>query len=470
MSGKNFTDYSDDFKVTGLSTGFGFQGGGILSSVEPERSSIFKYDEPTHNIRLDTVQKFGWLIPGNENVTPGTGYRIYVNAYSNVTHKVDNEGTFTQGNFTFPAITRTNLSGCVPASFPCNEVGTRGWNLLANPYPCDINWDATSFWTKPAQMNNAFYTWNAASNGYRVYLGVTGTPGVSLGSTTASSNVPPNIIPTSQAFFVNVTSPGSFALSLQEGAKVTASAGVFTRNAVAENQQIRIRMKNANSDAQYDAMVRILDGATDGFDNNFDLVNFAGSGFNISVKSENSENLVLNSIAPVVGSKIIPLDIAYQGGFGNYSLEFSELETLLENNTVFLKDNLLGSIHQISAGFVYNYVSSSNDAFLSERFELVFQSNAVTSVNSNKSGISMNLFPNPSDSKNGTMIVLSGFETSQANLTVTDVLGKIVISKTLSLQANGITEFQLKETLPVGVYTVKAIGGKKTITQKWVVK
>jgi hypothetical protein len=82
----------------------------------------------------------------------------------------------------------------------------------------------------------------------------------------------------------------------------------------------------------------------------------------------------------------------------------------------------------------------------------------------------MNLFPNPSDSKNGTMIVLSGFETSQANLTVTDVLGKIVTSKTLSLQANGITEFQLKETLPVGVYTVKATGGKKTITQKWVVK
>jgi hypothetical protein len=164
------------------------------------------------------------------------------------------------------------------------------------------------------------------------------------------------------------------------------------------------------------------------------------------------------------------LNIAYQGGFGNYSLEFSELETLLENNTVFLKDNLLGSIHQISAGFVYNYISSSNDVFLSERFELVFQSNAVTSVNSNKSGISMNLFPNPSDSKNGTMIVLSGFETSQANLTVTDVLGKIVTSKTLSLQANGITEFQLKETLPVGVYTVKATGGKKTITQKWVVK
>jgi hypothetical protein len=346
----------------------------------------------------------------------------------------------------------------------------RGWNLLANPYPCDVNWDAAAFWTKPAQMNNAFYTWNAASNGYRVYLGTTGTPGVSLGSTTSSSNVPPNIIPSSQAFFVNVTSPGSFTLSVQEGAKVTSTSGVFTRSAVAEAQQIRIRLKNGISDAQYDAMVRINEIATDGFDAQLDLVNFPGSVANISLKSENSDNLVLNSIAPVTGTKAVSLSTSYMGSFGNYTLSFSEMETLLENNTVYLKDNLLGSMELVTPGFVYNYSVSSNDGLLSDRFELVMTTNSVTSVGNLHSGTSVVIYPNPSDSKNGVLLSLKGFEGTQAEINVFDAVGKKVIQTSVALGNGGSTEIKMNDVLPAGVYTIKTTGGKKTTTQKWIVK
>jgi hypothetical protein len=469
MPNKNFTDYVDDFKMTGLSSGFGQQGGGILSSNEPERSTVFKYDEAQHNVRLDSAQINGWIIPGNENLVPGTGYRVWVNSYSNSTHKVDNEGTFTRGNFNFPAITRTNLVGCVPSTFACTQ--SAGWNLLANPYPCDIDWDATGgAWTKPAEMNNAFYTWNATTGGYRVYLGTSGTPGVSLGSTVASTNTPPNIIPSSQAFFVNVTTPGSFTLFLTENAKITSTNGTFTRTAVAANQQIRIRMKSGDSEARYDAMVRILDNATNDFDSNMDLINFAGSVFNISIRTETAENLVLSSIAPFAGIKTIPLIMTYNGSFGNYSLEFSEFETLLENHTVFLKDNQLGTIHPISTGTVYNFVADASEGNESNRFELVFQTDAVTSVNAYKSGITMNIYPNPSDAKNGTVVSVAGFESSRAELIISDVLGKVVVSKIIELQTNGITEYQLRENIPAGVYTVKTTGGKKSSTQKWIVK
>jgi len=55
-------------------------------------------------------------------------------------------------------------------------------------------------------------------------------------------------------------------------------------------------------------------------------------------------------------------------------------------------------------------------------------------------------------------------------LIISDVLGKVVVSKIIELQTNGITEYQLKENLPAGVYTVKTTGGKKSSTQKWIVK
>ena len=229
-------------------------------------------------------------------------------------------------------------------------------------------------------------------------------------------------------------------------------------------------MKNADSEARYDAMVRILDNATDDFDSNMDLVNFSGSVFNISVKTETAENLVLSSIAPFAGSKTIPLNMTYNGSFGNYSLEFSEFETLLENHTVFLKDNQLGTIHPISAGTVYNFVADASEGNNSNRFELVFQTDALTSVNADKSGITMNIYPNPSDTKNGTVFSVAGFESSGAELIISDVLGKVVVRKIIELQTNGITEYQLKENIPAGVYIVKTTGGKKSSTQKWVVK
>ncbi len=82
----------------------------------------------------------------------------------------------------------------------------------------------------------------------------------------------------------------------------------------------------------------------------------------------------------------------------------------------------------------------------------------------------MNIYPNPSDAKNGTVISVAGFESSRAELIVSDVLGKVVVSKIIELQTNGTTEYQLKENLPAGVYTVKTTGGKKSSTQKWIVK
>ncbi len=469
MPNKNFTDYVDDFKMTGLSSGFGQQGGGILSSNDPERSTVFKYDEAQHNVKLDPAQIIGWIIPGNENLVPGTGYRVWVNSYSNSTHKVDNEGTFTRGNFNFPAITRTNLVGCVPSTFACTQ--SAGWNLLANPYPCDIDWDATGgAWTKPAEMNNAFYTWNATTGGYRVYLGTTGTPGVSLGSTIASTNTPPNIIPSSQAFFVSVTTPGSFTLSLTENAKITATNGAFTRSAFAETERVRIRLKKSDSQVCYDAMVRIEDNAGDGFDVQKDLENFEGAGYSLSIKTDVAENLVLNSIAPISSAKTIGLKTVYKGSFGEYSLQFSEMEGLMENHALFLKDNLLGTLTQITAGMVHNYWVSSTDPMLADRFELILQTNVVTTMNGTRSGVSMSLYPNPTDGKSGSILSLLGFETSTAELIVTDVLGKTVFRKFIAISANGITEYEIKQNLPCGIYTLKTTGGKKTSTQKWVVK
>jgi PKD-like domain/Secretion system C-terminal sorting domain len=462
MSGKNFTDFVDDFSVTGLSSGFGQQGGNIYSSIEPERSTIFKYDETTHNTRVDTVQKIGWTIPGNENILPGKGYRVFVKTYGNPSHKVDFEGAVTKGDFTFPSISNTVLGACVPSSFPCNETSNRGWNLLANPYPCDIDWDAAgAAWTKPAQMSNAWYRWNSTGNGYGVYA-----TGIYAGATPAPAN--PNIISSSQSFFVKVNTAGSYSLSVKELAKSTSTNGTFQRVNTAE-EKIRIHLsQNQNPDAYgYDAVIRFDESATDGIDAQSDFANLTGSQFQISIPVENTA-LSIASFAPVTGTKSIPLHIDFQNANGSFTFRFSDLEVLAENHQIFLKDNQNGTLTPVVNNSEFEF--SNSIAGNEDRFELVFSNQSVTGIQSILSGGSVCVYPNPSSKGSALTIAISGMESNAAYISVTDALGRKIISRNATIQAGGTTLIQIQDVLPSGVYMVHTTCGNSTSTQKLIIK
>lgn len=464
FTGANFTDLSDNFKVVGLTTGFGPQGGGIIngSANEPERATIFKYDEPSHDTRLDTVQKQGWRIPGNENIIPGTGYRVWVDHYSNGSHKFDNTGALVHGNFSFPTLNRNELAGCVPATFPCDEPSLRGWNLLANPYPCDINWDAAG-WTKPVTMSDAWYRWHASANGYGVYAS-----GIYAGTSPEPTN--PNLIPSNQAFFVRLSTAGTYTgtLSVTESAKVTSSAGQFVRTNV-NTEKVRVTLAKPGVVNGYSTVVRFKSEATDGFDLAHDFASMGGSGFHISVPVENTA-MSIATFAPVSESKVIPVSVNLAGQTGNFQLSFTEMETLLENHSVFVRDNLLGTIEPLTEGSVYAFSVTPFDGAMSNRFELIFNPSTTTTVLPS-AGIQagLSVFPNPSTAGTSFKVVLNGFEGATAEISITDVLARTVAAKSVALVGQSI-QTEISDLLPAGVYTIKAKGKNQTITRKLVVR
>lgn len=465
FTGANFTDWSDNFKVVGLTSGYGPQGGGIINgtALEPERATIFKYDEPSHDTRLDTVQKQGWRIPGNENIIPGTGYRVWVDHYSNGTHKFDNTGALVFGDFNFPTLNRSELAGCIPASFPCDEPSLRGWNLLSNPYPCDIDWDAAGGWTKPGQMSNAWYRWHASANGYGVYAG-----GLYAGTSPEPNN--PNLIPSNQAFFVRLSAAGSYTstLEVKESAKSTSAAGQFVRTSVAD-EKVKISLNKVGVLNGYSTIVRFKTEATDGFDLAYDFASLGGSSFHISVPVENTA-MSISAFAPIIGTKTIPLTTSMAGQTGNFNLKFSMMESLLENNNVFLRDNLDGLLVPITEGSVYSFTVTPFDALMSNRFELVFNPSSTTStIATTGKNAGLNVFPNPGNVGMAFNVVINGLEGSAASLTISDMLGRTVYSKSLVLSGKTI-QTQISDFLPAGVYTIKAAAKNQTITQKLVVK
>ena len=92
-----------------------------------------------------------------------------------------------------------------------NNTNTNGFNLVGNPYPSPISWDASSGWTK-SNVDNAIYFFNASgdqySGTYSSYVN-----GVGDGP----------IIAAMQGFFVHVTSGSSGTLGVSNPVRITNS-------------------------------------------------------------------------------------------------------------------------------------------------------------------------------------------------------------------------------------------------------
>ena len=481
MTNRFFNDYADDFKVVGLSTAFGGQGGGILPSIEPERSTIFKHVETSTGTYVDTVQKHGWRIPGSlETIANGQGFRVFIGAYdfANSGNVFDNQGLFHFGNKTFPALRRTTTNtNCqfgytagfgLPQTWPVPCVETNwGWNLLSNPYPSPIDWDAAG-WTKPAGMNNAFFTWNAAGSGYQAYVGSGGT---ALGNTVnAGANA--NIIGSSQGFFVKVTSGDNLSLQATEAVKSTTN-GSFFRTAVATDQ-VKIRLtRDGSTDVRFDGMIRFDSESTFGMDINKDLDAFTSPGAEFSLIGDNGESLWLNTIPVPAETKVMPMNIAYGKVSGSYSFTFLDGSSISNGAELFLKDNYLGTLTSMNtSNETYSFVANMNDgSSAADRFEIVISPSAVTGVSKLVNGVGFGIYPNPSSSTSKVTLAVGGAKGSSASVVIVDVVGKVVYTDNMTIsQDTRVSEKSIDLGLASGVYTVKVITSGKTFTDKLVVR
>lgn len=467
IQGGDFSQWSDNlYMAAGTNLG-GNQG---VNPIGIQHSTIFKYDDALHNITSDTVQKRGWRVPDlSDLLTVGKGFRIWFKEYNTPSRIFDNVGPITSGDFNFPTLVRTEPSNCQinisPATISCTEE-FRGWNFLANPYPSAIDWDATGgVWTKPGTMLNAFWRWNSVGGGYGAYVG--GGSYVGAGPVPAS----PNLIPSSQGFFVKLSAPGEYTavLSVKEGAKVNGT-GTMLRTTVSGVPTLKIKLQKPSQTSGYHYLgeIRFAEDATDGLDTQKDVPSMAGGPFSFSMPVEGSA-LIANNLSSLVEEKTVPLQMAVAQSLGSYQFDFSGLETFESGTQIYLRDMVLGTIANITTNPVYSFNVWNQTEASANRFELVFSPNAVTSTISVLKGIEMSVYPNPS-SGNEVMVALKGALRGKGHLTLTDVLGKTILVQDLDIQ-EGMNQKEINiKGVPAGMYSLRVKTELASFTKKLVIK
>jgi hypothetical protein len=455
--GANLAQWADDmYLAAGTSLG-GTQG---VMPVGIQHSTIFRYDESNHNVSLDTVQKRGWRVPlAGEDLGSGKGFRVYLTSYNTSTRTIENVGTVHQGNFNYPSITRNEFTDCQPnsspATVPCTEEN-RGWNLLANPYPSSVNWDAASGWTKPGGMLNGFYRWNSASNGYGVYTG-----GSYVGAGPAPAN--PNLIPSGQGFFVKLQSGASAALSMNENAKVNTQA-TFLRTATSATSALKMEMRSAsNSASSYLAELRFAEGAADGMDAQLDAPYFPSAGFSFAMPVGN-EQLILNTMAPLSETRIIPMNV--NAAAGSYVFNFSGIQSFPAQTSVLIRDNVYGIAQDIRTQPQFAFSMNAGES-ASGRFELIVSPEIVTASSLTRSAGALKVYPNPVNGSEVT-VELTGNSSASAVIQLTDLLGKLAFIRNAEL-SNG--KFVINTSgLAKGVYNLKVRSGAGSWNQRVVIQ
>jgi len=410
-------------------------------------ANIFEYTEGdttrgSYNGQVTEVN--GWKVPSSLGaaLNPGgnpKGYRIYANsAFLNGPYKL------------FSATGQPNV-GNKSSSYtftPATGFDGGGWNLLVNPYPSELNWNAVA--TANGASPAALTTWNGTAGGYASWT----PPG-------SSTNGATQFLASSQAYFIKAAAAGSY--NFTEAQKSTTNNS-FVRAGAIENE---LKIKASFNGHADEANVVFWSEGSLGQDR-YDAPNLAGYFVDIATRPVANVSFAINIMPTLDARYEMPLTLDVSGT-GTATLSFSNVESFGSSATIFLKDKFLGTLTDVTTTSSYSFDVSANPAtFGADRFTLVFAPASVTGVRENvATTASVQVWPNPATAGSRVLNVgVSHFKGTTATATLMDVTGKVVIRQNMSVSG---TQLSL-QALPAGTYTLRVQGSEQSAQQRIVLQ
>ena len=227
-----------------------------------------------------------------------------------------------------------------------NPLTDHGWNLVGNPYPSSLDWDAAG-WTK-TNVNNTiyFYSGSGGTNNYKYYIGSGGeTPGV-------GTNGGSNVIPPLQGFFVHAG--GSGTLGVSNNQRIHDNHSYYKRGGqVLELPLIRIIAEGAGLSDE--TVIRFYDGATAEFDGSYDALKlFADYTPQVYTISQSGTEFAISTLPEITDHLVVPLLFSAPLE-GTYSFTFTELMGFEQQGSLFIEDLLNYEIQEVGVSMIYSF-------------------------------------------------------------------------------------------------------------------
>jgi hypothetical protein len=319
-------------------------------------ASMFYYNESvTTDVNSSGTADFndGYVgfpdVSNTETLMPGSGYAMFVRG---------NVLTSTAWDVTGPI----NAGNVSPIAFPVTytssgTLANDGWNLVGNPFPSTIDWNAASGWTK-TNVTGSIYITDNGTTGTTQYATWNGTTGTNNGS---------RYIASGQGFWVKANGGGAPVLSANENVKAPGNQPIFFRD---EPLADHLRITLSKGSVRDEAIVHFRDDASVGYDD-ADALKLPNSTFNLSTLLSDGRKVAINSTGAMTCAAEVSMVIENVAA-GSYTLQFSDVETFSDYAVITLYDKFLSKTFDIRSG-AYNFSVTSNPAsYGAGRFKVSF--------------------------------------------------------------------------------------------------
>lgn len=397
-------------------------------------ATFFSYDENQSSTGWDVFTNVASLL------VPGSGYALNFGT-SQTPKTVSTTGIVNNG--TIGPLTVSNN----------NKTYTRGFNLVGNPYPSPIDWNAPG-WNK-TNVDNALYFFDAGTTDQYVGTYSTYINGVS------SNGVAGNIIPAQQAFFVHVTDgsyPVTGSIEFTNEVRVNNLNPVFHKNSSgAPETIIRLNASFPELSSTPDfAVLYYSNLASEKFDPSLDALKILNTDITVPslylLADDNNELSIKSLKAPSLNDQVIRLGINSKMK-GLLRLKANEISNLPIGYSVYLKDKYTGRVQNLHSSPEYTFEISNGT--INERFELIISNKVLTQNAFGTDSFNAHL-------KDGCLIVTLNLREEQVLLQVTDLLGRNIIQNDIF----GEGQHNLGHIPAKGVYIISISTDMGTISKK----
>lgn len=393
---------------------------GENSSVYTGTDLVWYYDETL----ILNDWNFGWVLySGALNVSRGYDVLFY-----NTGTLVDYTGTGAQLNTGSDTIGLTNTN-----STPSEIVSHKGWNLVANPYPSPVDWQAASGWNK-SSINNAKYIWDGDNDIYTIWIGGGAPIGINGGT---------RYIPSNQGFWVQASGNGNFGISNAVRTGFISGTPDYYKETEVFDYPILSLIASGETHSD-ETVIRFIEGNSSGFNLNFDASKLFSRNPDVPqiYIREDQFKFALNTYSEFREDVPVPVNFKC-GQAGYYTLEISDRTSLEPDTKVYLKDEFEQKVINLSDEISYDFYHEPS--LNNSRFKIFFNPSEDV-INNISPNHYYTVYTNGTDIK----IIKNTVKENSGRIMVYTMHGQVVFVDNLS--GNKSTTIRLMQ--PKGCYIV----------------
>lgn len=393
--------------------------------------TFYRYDE--------NDDSYGWMIYTNSSgaLNPVEGYAANFGS-STSAKTIDMTGEVNNGNMSAPTL------------YNHDKEYTMGFNLVGNPYPSPIDWEAPTGWTR-LNLDDAIYFFNASEFQYTGYYS-------SYINGVSSDNIASNIIPAMQGFFVHVSDgsyPVSATFSMTNAVRVNTLNPVYHKNGPQERPLIRLVSRYTKDTMASDAMVVYFDeDATHGFDKQLDALKIMNTDERAPNLYANGDNKLSISSIPVPVDSIDAVPLGFESTTDNeVSFIATDIEYMPYGLQAYIADAKSLTVQKLLPGKEYRYELAAGKH---EQFSIVFSKKELSNTYFTYRGL------NAYNNGQQLMVTLNLATGSSGDFVVRNIMGQDVYKTPL----NGYGHHAVELPNTAGIYLLSFYSPNGVFTKK----